>query len=786
MHRVRIPAVLFSILFSAGSASAAGVPIDIGEATSLQLLERGRETYLFEARVGEIVAEDVQTPEGCFTRLTIPGFHRALEVGAPALPMMNDLIEIPHGASVRVEIEDRETRVVALDAWGMHHPVLPAQPSRSRDPAAPAPRFAIDTDLYAANREVGRELVTVVPVGQLRSVQLGRLEVAPVRYNPSEQTLAVTTYVRFSLHFEGGSPATQREIKRGTHSPFFEVVYDQVTGARSPHEEYPDLMNGPVTYVVVSDRVFETTLQPFIAWKIEQGFRVIEAYTDQPEVGGTTGSIQAYLHDLYNNASPADPAPTFVLFVGDVEQIPAFDMQGPTDLPYCDATGDYVPDMYYGRFSAQNISQLTPQIEKTLEYEQLLMPDPSYLAESVLIAGMDSWYAEDYGNGQINYAARHYFNTDHGITAYVYLYPESGDHAEEIRQHVSDGVAFANYAAHGDINGWSDPSFQRYHIGQLQNEHEYCLAMGNCCLTSTFDSYECFGEAWLRAPGKGAIGYIGAANYTYWDEDYWWAVGYGPVVPGGADYEETGLGTYDGLFHDHGEPLDQWYVVQDALIFCGDLGVVESGSGMQFYYWRTYNLMGDPSLSPYLGVPAVNPVVHDASIPPEGLRETTLHVEAEPNSYVGVTKAGAIIGQGLIGAAGTADIPIAGQGAGGAAHIVVTCQNKIPYAADVPIGSSSGVSDRLAAGGLRIHPNPAPGRGGLVFDLPQAQKTALQIYDARGRLVRTLLNGSLAAGRHTCRWNGRDGEGRPVGAGLYIVRLKTPAAHEAVKLTLAR
>ena len=55
-------------------------------------------------------------------------------------------------------------------------------------------------------------------------------------------------------------------------------------------------------------------------------------------------------------------------------------------------------------------------------------------------------------------------------------------------------------------------------------------------------------------------------------------MGYGPVVPRGADYEETGLGTYDGIFHDHGEDIDQWYVVQDALIFCGNLGVEESGS----------------------------------------------------------------------------------------------------------------------------------------------------------------------------------------------------------------
>jgi len=47
----------------------------------------------------------------------------------------------------------------------------------------------------------------------------------------------------------------------------------------------------------------------------------------------------------------------------------------------------------------------------------------------------------------------------------------------------------------------------------------------------------------------------------------------------------------------------------------------------------------------------------------------------------------------------------------------------------------------------------------------------LSIYDASGRLVRTLVDASLSAGRHTAGWNGLDQNGRRAPAGEYLYRL---------------
>ncbi|NIP41163.1 MAG: Gingipain R, partial [candidate division Zixibacteria bacterium] len=226
-----------------------------------------------------------------------------------------------------------------------------------------------------------------------------------------------------------------------------------------------------------------------------------------------------------------------VLFVGDDQQIPAHQASGHiTDLYFCEYStpGDYFPEVYYGRFSAQNTTQLQPQIDKTLEYEQYLMPDPTYLGEVTLVSGVDASHAPTWGNGQINYGTTYYFNAAHGITPNVWLYPASdgAGAAAAIIQTVQDGIGLYNYTAHCSHTGHADPPFNTSDVAGLTNQHKYGLGIGNCCLSNTFgDDYStpCFGEAWMQKANGGGIGYIGGTNSTYWDEDYWWGVGNEPV-----------------------------------------------------------------------------------------------------------------------------------------------------------------------------------------------------------------------------------------------------------------
>ena len=72
------------------------------------------------------------------------------------------------------------------------------------------------------------------------------------------------------------------------------------------------------------------------------------------------------------------------------------------------------------------------------------------------------------------------------------------------------------------------------------------------------------------------------------------------------------------------------------------------------------------------------------------------------------------------------------------------------------------------------YPNPFNPQTTIAFDLPRAQPVSLRIYDAAGRLVRTLLHGEPGrAGRNEVKWNGTDDRGRQAASGVYLYRLET-------------
>jgi hypothetical protein len=71
-------------------------------------------------------------------------------------------------------------------------------------------------------------------------------------------------------------------------------------------------------------------------------------------------------------------------------------------------------------------------------------------------------------------------------------------------------------------------------------------------------------------------------------------------------------------------------------------------------------------------------------------------------------------------------------------------------------------------------PNPLRDRAALRYALPAPGRVRLDVFDAAGRCVRTLVDGAQSAGSHTILWDGRDGVGRRLGRGIYCTRLRGP------------
>jgi len=84
-------------------------------------------------------------------------------------------------------------------------------------------------------------------------------------------------------------------------------------------------------------------------------------------------------------------------------------------------------------------------------------------------------------------------------------------------------------------------------------------------------------------------------------------------------------------------------------------------------------------------------------------------------------------------------------------------------------------------------PNPFNPMTVIHFVMPDGGGTArLEIFDARGRLVATLVDGMLGGGRQRETWFGVDDSGQAQPSGVYFYRLTRPEGAETLKMLLLK
>jgi hypothetical protein len=67
-----------------------------------------------------------------------------------------------------------------------------------------------------------------------------------------------------------------------------------------------------------------------------------------------------------------------------------------------------------------------------------------------------------------------------------------------------------------------------------------------------------------------------------------------------------------------------------------------------------------------------------------------------------------------------------------------------------------------------------PGRGAVLqYSLPANGRVSLAIFDAQGRIVRTLVDQDAAGGTFRATWDGRDDTGQALARGMFFARLAT-------------
>jgi hypothetical protein len=182
---------------------------------------------------------------------------------------------------------------------------------------------------------------------------------------------------------------------------------------------------------------------------------------------------------------------------------------------------------------------------------------------------------------------------------------------------------------------------------------------------------ECFGETWVKVADKGGIGFWGASNLTYWDED---------------DILEKRM--FQAAFQESCYSIGG---MTDRALYL--LYGYYGGTGLTKYYLDVYNVLGDPSLDLWT-YPAESPSVNlpsSVNIGPNTVDVTVEDFGGQPvlGALVCLYKGAEVFETGYTDAAGEITLypnPLtAGQ-----VQVTITAHNFLPFQGSLEVGTKAG------------------------------------------------------------------------------------------------
>ena len=187
------------IIISSGSF-ADEIKIKPNGKTSISVIESNYQKLKLQNSIISINTFDVNTEQGIFTKLSIPGYVKNMAYGTPELPVKRKLIEIPAGAIPQIKILSSNVKEYNLTELGILNKVFPVQPPQSK--SEDIHEFIYNPQAYEINSFGDDELVTVDIIGYYRAVRIARLNIFPVKYNPVTNTIRVYSDIEIEITFE--------------------------------------------------------------------------------------------------------------------------------------------------------------------------------------------------------------------------------------------------------------------------------------------------------------------------------------------------------------------------------------------------------------------------------------------------------------------------------------------------------------------------------------------------------------------------------------------------------
>ncbi len=466
----------------------------------IKVISQDNNSTTIEFSIPGYCLEKVAVFGDTYSRIYLPRTPSHLKKGYPDLPQISRSIIIPDNAHMNYRIIEKKVESITIE------PIIPSKGNLTRDIDPSTVPYAFD-EFYETNDWFPCEVFSLCSPFILRDYRGIPFTFNPFQYNSYKKELRVVKRMVVKIYRDGYGSINVKEGKSGKVTREFLELYKNIflnfntTRWDTLNEHAGRLL------VITADNYYDNMV-PFYQWKLQKGFST--KLVKYSEVGSGQTAIKNYITNEYNSSGV-----TFVLLVGDAEDIPpAIGTVGlatgePADPVYaCVAGGDYYPDLFISRFSANIATHVDNQVSRSIYYEQT--PD----------TGAD-WY--HYGSG-IGGDSVSLDQLRDSLLAYTYTHIDKlyfpGATPSMVKDSLEKGRSIVNYIGQGSSTGWQNPPFNISDVNNLQNPWKLPFIISVAPFVGQFPGQDCFCEAWLWAgtPTQpcGAITHWGSTIVQTW------------------------------------------------------------------------------------------------------------------------------------------------------------------------------------------------------------------------------------------------------------------------------
>ena len=466
------------------------VNVTVGLANNSELGSNGDEIVVkFNVKSYELV--NVPTPNGTAAVLEVPKGAKVLKAGAPEISKMTAAVVIPDNAKMKVEVVGSTYTDIENVS------IAPSKGNLTRDINPADVPYVYGKD-YSRNAFYPGNLTELSKPYIARDLRGQTISVYPFQYNPVTKVLRVYSDITVKVSNTGQEGENTLNRTKPIKKDRFDSVYSRhfVNYTTEATLEYTPVNDPFGNYLIVSYGDFMDEMAPFVTWKQSVGYNV--TMVDYATIG-SSAALKTYVANFYNTNGL-----TYLLLVGDAEQIPSFKIRNYyADNEYGMIVGsDEYLDIFIGRFSAQTGAEVTTQVDRSIYYERDVLSTAGFFSHAIGF-GSSEGTGDD---GEYDY--EHINNILADLQGYGYTTHEchqAGGSPALMSSLINAGAGTIFYCGHGYDFGWWTSSWE-YNVNDvnaLVNENELPFIFTVACVVGNFKGQTCFSEALQRATNNG-------------------------------------------------------------------------------------------------------------------------------------------------------------------------------------------------------------------------------------------------------------------------------------------